>query len=122
MPDGNAKIKFNPEYLKSIEEHIFKCRQMYNKISPKVKYLHMSDLTTAIATLQAIKDYAAINGVKIPRKPYGKITHDAAGHRFLAKGALAIKQLRNATSPLFRSLAVKPLDCVVVFESQLPKG
>lgn len=121
MPDNQSKLRFNAEYLKSIEVLITNCRTMYNKIDPKIKHLHMADLIRAMTTLQAIKDYAAFNGAQIPRKPYGIITHDAPGHRVLAKGALAVKQLREATQASARGLAAKPLDCILVFESQLPR-
>lgn len=121
MPDNKSKIKFNAEYLKSIEVLITNCRTMYNKINPKIKHLRMADLIRAITTLQAIKDYAAFNGAKIPRKPYGMITHDASGHRILAKGALAVRELREAAPAAHRKLAAKPLDCIIVFESQLPR-
>ncbi len=121
MPDNIARIKFNAAYLRAIEEHITNCRTMYNKINPKIKPLHMADLIRAITTLQAIKDYAAFNGAQIPRKPYGMITHDPAGHKILAKGALAVKQLREATQATARRLAAKPLDCIIVFEYQLPR-
>lgn len=120
MPNKNAKIKFNAAYLAAIEEHIWNCIRMYKKMSPKVKDPHIGNLLRATATLQTIKDYAAYNGVRIPRKPYGAITHDAAGHKFLAKGALAIKQLINATPAAAGNLGKKALDCVVVFENQLP--
>lgn len=121
MPDNQSKIKFNAEYIKSIETFITNCLTLYARIPQKVKSLHKNNLINSIATLQAIKDYAAFNGAQIPRKPYGLITHDAAGHRVLAKGALAVKQLRDAAPAGFRSLAVKALDCIVVFESQLPR-
>lgn len=120
MPDKKSKIKFNPAYLASIEEAITRCRTMYNKINPKIKYLHINNLTRSIRALQSIKDYAAFNGVQIPRKPYGLITHDAAGHRFLANGAQAIKELRNATQATAAKLGAKALDCVVLFDDQLP--
>lgn len=120
MPDKKAQIKFNAEYLKSIEVYISNCQTLYNRVNPKTKYLRIGDLLRAIATLQSIKDYAAINGVRIPRVPYGPIVHNVEGHRFLAKGALAIKQLRNAAPQEYRKLGAKALDCVVVFESQLP--
>lgn len=121
MPDNKSKIKFNAEYIRSIEILITNCRTMYNKINPKIKPLHMADLIRATTTLQMIKDYAAFNGAQIPRKPYGMITHDAPGHRILAKGALSVKQLREATQANARRLAAKPLDCIIVFESQLPR-
>jgi hypothetical protein len=120
MPNKNAQIKFNAAYLRAIEEHVANVRRMYEKINPKVKYLHINNLTRSIRALQAIKDYAAYNGVRIPRVPYGPITHDTPGHKFLAKGALAIKQLRNATQATAAKLGAKALDCVVVFENQLP--
>jgi len=120
MPNGQSKIVFNAVYLKSIEVYITNCRTLYNRLSPKIKYLHLNNLSNAISTLQSIKDYAAFNGVQIPRLPYGKITHNQYGHRFLAKGALAIKQLRNAAPASVSGLATKALDCIVVFENQLP--
>lgn len=122
MPDGKSKIKFNAEYLNSIQVCISNCSMLYERIPKAVKGLHKNNLINSIATLQAIKDYAAFNGAQIPRKPYGLLTHDAAGHRVLAKGALAVKQLRDAAPAGFRKLAVKALDCIVVFENQMPNS
>lgn len=120
MPNKNAQIKFNAEYIRSLEVYITNCLTLYKKISPKLKNLHVRNMMQSVAVLQYIKDYAAFNGVQIPRKPYGPITHNANGHKFLNKGALAIKQLMAAAPAAHRGLGVKALDCVKVFENQLP--
>ena len=123
MPDRKAKIKFDADYLQSIEKHITACRTMYNRIPAKYKPLHWNDLNNAIGTLQSIKNYAAINGRRIPPRAYAPITHNDTGNRYLNKGKQGVRELYNAIPSRNRKGIEngyrKALDCIVVFQTQL---
>ena len=93
MPNNNAKLRMDADYLQRLTVGIWTAKNMHRAIAFKQRSIHNSDLTRAVKVLQAIKDYAAHNGARIPSEEWQMITHDADGLRYVQNGKLAFKQL-----------------------------
>ena len=77
MPNGQAKLKFDAEFLSRCEHGIWSANALYNNIKPKYQNGKYGDLIHCRVALQAMKDYGYVNIGKNPPIAYKLIFHDA---------------------------------------------
>ena len=83
MPNNNAKLKFDAEFLSRCEHGIWSAEALFRAIKPRYQAGRQGNLIQVRRVLQEMKDYGYENIGENPPHPVSPILHDEQSVRMV---------------------------------------